>query len=267
MFAYRENLKIREGVRACSAFVNECAEPKCMVSCHWHDAYEVLFVRAGQCIQKIGSNKTTLSAGAISIVSPGDLHETVALTPCAIDVLHFYPELSGIPLPSAIIARPALSFEKLSNRFENLKEACLYDDIPSRVILSGAVRELTGQLMRIIPAPASRNAASQHIAELVTDCLKAEGDMSLVGTAKRLGYTPEYLSRCFHSETGITFREYTDQLRMRYAISLMRNASSSIENIAVNAGYSGAASFVRAFRRMYGMTPARYRSFRMSDNI
>ena len=260
MFAYREKLKLESGTSACAAFTNVRPSPGVMVNCHWHDAYELLLVRRGRCSQRAGMRELTLGPGALSIIAPGDLHATYALEHCEIDVLQFGPEAPGAVLPSMIWEQPSLDAALLAYRFDNLKSAALHDDMASRLILSGGIRELAGQLLRMLPDNA--RAQSGQLARAVAHCLDSGGDMRLTAVAARLGYAPEHLSRRFHEETGTTYREYADQLRMGRALMLMRHGTLSCSELAARLGYSSAASFARAFKRAYGLSPARYISRR-----
>ena len=82
--------------------------------------------------------------------------------------------------------------------------------------------------------------------------------MSLTGAAAHLGYAPEHLSRRFHQEAGMTFREYVDQLRLRRALKLMRSGRLNLTQLAAHLGYADANSFSRAFKRASGMSPGAY---------
>ncbi len=260
MFAYREKLKLEPGAPACTAFTNARTAPGMMVNCHWHDAYELLLVRRGRCVQRVGMRELTLGPGALSVIAPGDIHSTCALERCEIDVVQCGPDAPGAALPSLIWERPALDAAQLAGRFDNLKAAAGRADAAARLILSGGIRELAGQLMRLLPD--SGGAPPHRLAQAVARCLDEGGDTRLAAVAARLGYAPEHLSRRFHEETGATYREYAERVRMGRALTLLRRGGLSSGELAAQLGYSGAASFARAFKRAYGMSPARYMSRR-----
>lgn len=55
------------------------------------------------------------------------------------------------------------------------------------------------------------------------------------------------------------FHQYCEKLRMRRAAALLQNGPESLAEIADRLGYCSASSFIRAFKRAYGMTPHAYR--------
>lgn len=80
-------------------------------------------------------------------------------------------------------------------------------------------------------------------------------DATLAGTAKALGYHPNYLSALIKSETGKTFRELRTDLRMNRAHLFVEGTTLSIEKIANMLGYSSTINFYRAYRAAYGHSP------------
>ena len=55
MYAYRERLELENGTRACTAFENVAGQAGEMAGSHWHDAYELLLVQQGRCVQRVGT--------------------------------------------------------------------------------------------------------------------------------------------------------------------------------------------------------------------
>ena len=87
--------------------------------------------------------------------------------------------------------------------------------------------------------------------------------LNLQEIAARLKVSREHLSRIFRERTGITPREFAAEERMQYAVRLLRDSFLNCEEIAERAGYSGAVSFSRAFRKRFGYSPAQYRKQRI----
>ena len=87
--------------------------------------------------------------------------------------------------------------------------------------------------------------------------------LNLQEIAARLKVSREHLSRTFRERTGITPREFAAEERMQYAVRLLRDSFLNCEEIAERAGYSGAVSFSRAFRKRFGYSPAQYRKQRI----
>jgi AraC-like DNA-binding protein len=62
----------------------------------------------------------------------------------------------------------------------------------------------------------------------------------------------------FHELTGSTPLQSVARTRLSRAAEELARTPASLEAIAANAGYGSAAAFIRAFKRLYGVTPARW---------
>jgi AraC-like DNA-binding protein len=78
-----------------------------------------------------------------------------------------------------------------------------------------------------------------------------------------VGATGRTLSRLFRAETGMSFHQWRQQLRLLEATRLL-GRGEPVTNISLDVGYSSLSAFVSAFRKALGVTPGRY--FR-SDNM
>lgn len=78
---------------------------------------------------------------------------------------------------------------------------------------------------------------------------------SLSEAARKLGYHPNYLSTLIRDETGLSFRELLKDARMSRAGLLLRGTDLSVEEIALDVGYTNTSNFYRAYRSYFGHTP------------
>lgn len=115
--------------------------------------------------------------------------------------------------------------------------------------------------------------------ELVHDFIHAaEGNLTLVEKVKRIVaasigeqsltredianqvfLNPDYLTRVFKKETGLSISDYLQQQRIEYAKELLRNTEQSISDIAVQVGYSNLSYFSTLFKKAVGVNPGEYR--------
>lgn len=66
--------------------------------------------------------------------------------------------------------------------------------------------------------------------------------------------------RClFRAATGEPLARYQKAIRLREAQKLLRDTSLNIKSIRLKVGINDESHFVRDFKRMYGITPMRYR--------
>jgi AraC-like DNA-binding protein len=68
-----------------------------------------------------------------------------------------------------------------------------------------------------------------------------------------------YFCRIFRQVTGITPMEYLLQYRVQVASRLLRETESSITEIGYAIGFADASHFCRAFSRIMGTSPSRFR--------
>ncbi|MBW7454401.1 helix-turn-helix transcriptional regulator, partial [Paenibacillus sepulcri] len=84
-------------------------------------------------------------------------------------------------------------------------------------------------------------------------------DLTLEVCAKRMNYSPNYLSKVFRKETGVNFSDYLAEYRMRMAQQWLTETDMKIAEIAEKLKYNTPANFIRYFRKLEGITPGQYR--------
>lgn len=77
--------------------------------------------------------------------------------------------------------------------------------------------------------------------------------------AEHFQRTESYMSRFIKAETGSTFIQILKQYRLYKAASMLLETDMSIEAIMLNVGYGDISYFYRAFKKLYGKTPKKYR--------
>ena len=74
-----------------------------------------------------------------------------------------------------------------------------------------------------------------------------------------LGISAEKLARLLREETGMSFREYLNFLRLNYAERLLLTTDLSSETIAAQSGFNYANYFIKVFRRRHDISPGAWR--------
>ena len=67
---------------------------------------------------------------------------------------------------------------------------------------------------------------------------------------------PDYVTRIFKKETGMSIKSYVIQEKMKEAQRLLRNTALPISHIAVRLGYSNFSYFSTTYKKVFGITPA-----------
>lgn len=94
-----------------------------------------------------------------------------------------------------------------------------------------------------------------------------EKSLYLSGVAEELNLSSIYLSRIFREQTGMTFLQMLQQLRMAAANYFLRETDANISQIAALVGYSDPNYFGRRYKQLFSITPlqAKRQSMREVD--
>ncbi len=88
--------------------------------------------------------------------------------------------------------------------------------------------------------------------------LLLHGNSSGDDVAQELSLHRRTLNRRLKAQ-GTTFQALLDQVRQEVAGQLLRDTSVGLDDVALATGYADTSTFVRAFRRWNGTTPAKWR--------
>jgi AraC-like DNA-binding protein len=75
--------------------------------------------------------------------------------------------------------------------------------------------------------------------------------------ATESGITPRTATRLFVKETGLTFAQWRQQLRLLRAMQAL-SMGESVTNVSNDVGYADTSAFIKVFKATFGQTPARY---------
>ncbi len=84
--------------------------------------------------------------------------------------------------------------------------------------------------------------------------------ITLTDVADHVGLSPEYLSRLFKEDTGMKFVVYLNNLRLKYALSLLKNTNLKVYEVAEKVGYSNLSYFSTVFKKNFGQNPFEYKN-------
>lgn len=84
-------------------------------------------------------------------------------------------------------------------------------------------------------------------------------DISLLSCAEELNMNAKYLGRLFKKETGFTFHEYLNDIRIIRAKDLLFGTSVPVIEIALSCGYNTVTYFNRTFKQLTDISPSEFR--------
>lgn len=85
---------------------------------------------------------------------------------------------------------------------------------------------------------------------------------SLEEAASVVSLSPDYLSRIFRQETGITYSQYLTNACIDKAKDLIRHSTLRLTDISQMVGYEDQSYFTKVFKRTTGTSPNEYRKLR-----
>lgn len=104
----------------------------------------------------------------------------------------------------------------------------------------------------------ARNRARTGIAHEVRDRLiKVGGAATMDEVARALTVSPRTLRRKL-DDAGTSYRALLDEVRETLAEEMLATGALSVHDVALRLGYAEASSFIYAFKRWKGATPAAY---------
>lgn len=145
--------------------------------------------------------------------------------------------------------------------------AAIVEQINRNPLFDTAVNSLVCMLMVELLRIYMENSDTQHYLELgnnkLSDILKYIDShcstVSLAEVAEAFHFNPNYLSRIIKSQTGQTFTQVLQTIRLKKAALLLKSSDAAVSDIAHLVGYHNLTHFYRLFRVSFGTSPAEYR--------
>lgn len=85
-------------------------------------------------------------------------------------------------------------------------------------------------------------------------------DINLSSLSKHFGLSQNYLSTIIKASLGLSFLDFLQNIRLKYACTLLASTSMSVTDIAYASGFQSYRNFERFFRKHYRKSPTQYRS-------
>ena len=186
--------------------------------------------------------KTPDYSRSFSIIIPPHLSE------------EFLNEIQGKKLENPFFDNKEL-FEKIKECFIAIK-----DKSASNIKRHGLVNVILGLIYEngnfIEADKPSNNDLITKILFYLNENYKT--DISPVSVAEDFGYSQSYISRYFKSCCGVNLVKYITMLRLKNAITLLKETKHDITYCALESGFPSIRTFYRCFQNEFGCSPKVY---------
>lgn len=243
------------------------------VSRHWHESLELLFVLAGEVTVLTGTHQTTLQTDDMLLVNSNVVHELHSQE-CVLIAVQI--KLSKFNLSPDVLQTLYFDCNSRTSREKNAFFA-IKRIITALLQVSSAqsedklfrsrtlAYELLSELVKNFKTekPVLENNTQKHLERLnrilryINDHYREQLTLSQV--AEREHLSVPYLSSFFEKYMGINFSAYYTNLRLEHALRELIYTDVSVEQIALNNGFSDSRTFARAFKKRYHTIPSAYR--------
>ncbi|MDH3419326.1 MAG: AraC family transcriptional regulator [Gammaproteobacteria bacterium] len=237
-------------------------------------------VRKGECFLNSGATEEHLQAGDFIFVEAGRKHtlsdsardgtrstpQTILLCGyCSLDAPARHPLLEALRSLTIVRAEELerhawlkSTLEQLSNEYETATPGSeVVVDRLTEVLLVELIRinfgrsETAGFIRALYDKPIAKTLALMHD--------KPEENWTLETLASEAAMSRSAYAARFKELVGQTMFEYLTAVRMQRAQGLLRESGLSLPKIAERVGYTSRLAFSKAFKRLTGTTPSRYR--------
>jgi AraC-like DNA-binding protein len=218
---------------------------------HVHSEHQLAWASTGVLTVRVGTAAWVLPPTRALWIAAGVRHETLSRGSATMRAAYVRPDLCPITWPGCTPVRVSALLAELIGYLEEVglepgrrahAEALLADLLEPVQATTIDVR---------MPTDARARRVASALADVPSDPRTLEAWGRVVGASSRT------LARHFHSDTGLPFDRWRALVRLRAAMALLATGHP-VAYVAGQVGYDSTSSFIAAFRRETGATPAAY---------
>ena len=247
---------------------------------HWHDEFEIIYVRSGFLTVSISGESYIGKTGEAFVVSPGNLH-LMGSQSGTVDYYTFLFPLKYIsfrtddmldekllePLNSGhLMICPRVKdtakelCEQLIKIYEAKKdesESKITTQVRTKIILLQFILEMWKKGFVIENDTSGRNTVEKEMVSYIQQ--NFTGKISLREFGEQFHLSEKYISRYFKEHFHITLSQYVTYLRLEHAKQLLQDTDIPVTDVAMQSGYQNVSYFIRSFQKAYAVSPLKYR--------
>ena len=267
-------------------------EPTTRTQMHSHEYLELFYIAGGEYRQKIMDSEFTFSRGELCLIDRNCVHQEILDgTPATIVFLGITPDIfdsimktwlgaEGITafLNTALLTQknvqqylhfhPRAGTENISdNLMEQTLTALLCElarhDEASLLICQGLLLRIFRLLSTQYDFSLSKKLKKEMswiLFEEISGFIRSHlHDISISMLCEEFHFQNDYFNRFLKSQTGLTYTEYVQSLRLDKAERLLLDTRLTVDEIAREIGYQNKGYFYKIFTERHRITPAQFR--------
>ncbi|MDE6189620.1 MAG: AraC family transcriptional regulator [Clostridia bacterium] len=250
-------------IRQCDKFYIKKHTESQMPYFHSHKFYELIYVHRGKCLQRFeDGSQICLNEGQCLLLCPNAVHKIEKSKRSDIILKLVIPcdifEKTGDKILGGRLCEKTTLFTNTSEtaEFSILK---LLETQSSNAEFKDLIVQsyLTIIFAELVDSQKSDIALESAINGYFESNFKTA---SLSEFAALQKYNANYASRLIKNRTGKSFSELLRLFRINRAKQLLTESALTVEDVAVEVGYSNTSGFYKQFFSMVGMKPSAYRN-------
>ncbi len=238
---------------------------------HWHKGIEIILVLSGSVDIVHGGEQSSLCEDDLIVINKKSIHSLSSTNGCSLVSLQIgTDELLGMEhnddyfVCDSSKSNDKGRFYSIKKLLAELVKANSNENADNRYYNLSTLYAIYGELRKKFAADSlSRPQTKKYFTRLTSIVEYIENHykegITLRDIAKDQHLTVPYLSSFIEKYLGVSFLTYYNELRLERAVANMLTSDRSIEEIALNNGFSDPRSFVKLFKKKYGTLPSEYR--------
>lgn len=249
---------------------------------HDHHFFELVYITSGTAEHTLNGSRSILQPNDFFFIDLGSYHSFEHTRNLELINCLFVPEfidetLQGCDSLDALLHSAMIRYSRLTVG-QTWADRIFHDDsgkigtllsemvdeyeneqLGSREIFRCHLKEILILTLRMLVQPAKVYSDS-IINEVINFVNKHYREpLTLQTFCDQKHYNLSYISRRFKQETGMTFREYVQKIRIEKSCELLAGSDMTVSEIAGAVGYDDIQFFHSVFKRLLHMTPKEYK--------
>ncbi len=249
---------------------------------HWHDHYEIIFVRSNKIKLTTINTITPMKKYSLAIIPPYIIHDSISdedfgevtvLSLSSIFCSQIFNNTDSSIMPFfdyiSLSLTPTIGYIPNTKDVEHIlksieKEYTNYS-YASDTVVHGNLLALFGLLYKNQKLISSgENSANDEffetakIKKYITENFNSK--LTLTNVATHFNYSPTYFSKIFKKNMGISFNDYINSLKIKKAQELLFLQNKSTTEVAYLLNYDNPQNFCRIYKRKTGFSPYQHKN-------